>query len=412
MGKPRFALCLSCLLLLIPLLIHARRVLPTDTQRLVEQKYAGWSGVLRLWVFEGWSGGSESIASWLNRRIERFERAHPGVYVQPQYVDAEALAGFNDSGMLPPDMVLFPPGALDSPDGLIPVEPLPGVRLALAGCGRWNGKTFAVPVAMGGYMWAWNPALLDRIPGDWRDGSAVLAAPEPEPWRHWGAALLALCAGRRAAPAPESPDSSTLPPAGLDLGLPIGDSPASTEAPAPESARLPCRLPEDFRFSEKALSDFINGEVAALPVTQREIRRLQRLSDQGRGPDWRLSPGDAVFSDQLLCLGIVDRAAAQERQDLCARFLEGLLEGESQGELCRASAFSVTDVPSGYAAGDALAEMDAALRVDGLISPGCFGSSWRETANLIVRDFIDGGGESPALWRALKDASLQNPNIP
>ena len=74
MGKPRFALCLSCLLLLIPLLIHARRVLPTDTQRLVEQKYAGWSGVLRLWVFEGWSGGSESIASWLNRRIERFEK--------------------------------------------------------------------------------------------------------------------------------------------------------------------------------------------------------------------------------------------------------------------------------------------------------------------------------------------------
>ena len=34
------------------------QVLPLDRQPLIEKKYAGWSGVLRLWVFEGWPCGS------------------------------------------------------------------------------------------------------------------------------------------------------------------------------------------------------------------------------------------------------------------------------------------------------------------------------------------------------------------
>lgn len=198
--KPkRSALCLACLLLLAPLLIRAWQVLPLDRQPLIEKKYASWSGVLRLWVFEGWPCGAGSVSSWLNRCVASFEKDHPGVYVQPQYVDSDALADFYDSGIQPPDMLLFPPGLLRSPEGLVPVGPPAAVRPELTRFGLWEGTACATPVAMGGYMWAWNPALIDDIPADWRECDGELAVPEPEIWRRWDAALLALCAGRRAA---------------------------------------------------------------------------------------------------------------------------------------------------------------------------------------------------------------------
>jgi hypothetical protein len=92
MRKLRAALCLSCLMLLIPALMQAHRILPLDTRPLVSEKYAGWSGVLSLWIFEGWPCGNGSIAPWLNQCVASFEKAHPGVYVQPQYVDAGAIA--------------------------------------------------------------------------------------------------------------------------------------------------------------------------------------------------------------------------------------------------------------------------------------------------------------------------------
>ena len=61
MRKLRAALCLSCLMLLIPALMQAHRILPLDTRPLVSEKYAGWSGVLSLWIFEGWPCGNGSI---------------------------------------------------------------------------------------------------------------------------------------------------------------------------------------------------------------------------------------------------------------------------------------------------------------------------------------------------------------
>ena len=150
MHRLRTALCLALLLALVPLLALARNVLPQDNRDLVAKKYAGWSGVLRLWVFEGWDGGG-SLAAWLNRCIERFERRHPGVYIQPQPVDAGAMAAFGASGIRPPDMLLFPPGLLDSPEGLAAVDISEALREPLRRCGVWNGTTFAAPVASGDF---------------------------------------------------------------------------------------------------------------------------------------------------------------------------------------------------------------------------------------------------------------------
>ena len=84
---------------------------------------------------------------------------------------------------------------------------------------------------------------------------------------------------------------------------------------------------------------------------------------------------------------------------------------ESQAALSGAGAFGVTDAPSGYAAADPLALLDAKLRQPGLAAPNCLRKNWPENTELIVRKFLSGDGDSPALWRALAAALKENPNI-
>ena len=403
-------LCLLCLLLLIPALMKARQILPMDTRPLVAEKYAGWSGVLDLWIYEGWPCGSGSIAPWLNRCIADFEKAHPGVYIQPRFVDAGAITTLNDSGISPPDMLLFPPNLLSSPTGLTPLAPSERLRPALSDAGLWRGSYYAVPVAMGGYLWAWNTGLIDALPNTWSETDAILAVPEPEPYRHWDAALLALCAGRYAPTGDGFPSGSPQPlQDGLDLGLPSREH--LTPSPPPtDSATLARRLPRSFQWDSEAWRHFINGEAAAMPVTQREIRKLQALSEQGKGPSWQLERGDAPFTDQLLCLSIVDRPTAADRQQLSKAFLTWLLADECQSRLVIAAAFGVTEVSSGYSQGDPLAMLDAQLRAPDLCVPPVFGGERIQRAEEIVRKFTFNSEEAATLWPLFVEALCKKAN--
>lgn len=411
MRKLHSLLCLACLVLLVPLLLRARECLPVDPRSLVAEKYAGWSGVLRLWVFEGWASGDGGISPWLNRCIAGFEKGHPGVYVQPRYVDDGAIASINDSGILPPDMILIPPGLLNDPTGLMPLKPSAKLRSDLSDCGRWGEAVYALPVAMGGYLWAWNATLLDALPDSWREAGAPLSVPTPERWRRWDAALLALCSGQYSEAGNDGSASADIALPGLDLGLVGEETPAPSPTPVPDDqSLLPCRLPKDFQYDEDAWRHFINGESAAMPVTQREIRQLQALSSQDKGPDWQLARGDAAFTDQLLCLAVVEQRGTAAQQTLCVEFLDHLLSDECQQALHFASAIAVTEAGSGYGQDDPLATLEAALRADGLAAPRCFGSGWVSEAEGIVRDFISDSGESPSLWRHLLAILGENPN--
>ena len=95
------------------------------------------------------------------------------------------------------------------------------------------------------------------------------------------------------------------------------------------------------------------------------------LYAQGKGPDWRLA-GGCAFTDQLLCLALPEKPDNDPRLPLCGDFTRWLLSDECQGKLSLASAFSVTDAPSGYYPGDPLYQMDAALRSAGLVAPNVF----------------------------------------
>lgn len=316
MKKFRTALCLAVIALCLPGIYFAAKRLPQNNSALIGKKYAGWSGVLRIWAFEGWTGG-DLMAGWIGRCAAAFEKSHPGVYIEVKYVSAEQAQLRGESGVRPPDMILFPPGLLTSTSGLAALDVLP-VRADLLGC----GQGFAAPVALGGYVWAVNDAA---------EGTAV---PADEPWRQWS---------RAAAEGPARWEEIELEPPGVDLGLP-----ASADAAEP-------------------LARFLNGELGAVCVTQRELARLTRMSDQGRGPEWTLAPA-ANWTDQALYLSVP--ASGDERESLSMEFLAHLLTPECQAELTRANLFTVLDAPTGYPGGSAMEILDAALLRPGLtVSP-------------------------------------------
>jgi len=366
MRKLLETLCFICAALTLLSALIIGRMLPPGTQELVQEKYASWSGVLRIWVYEGWTGGSDAFAGWLNRCIASYEKQHNGVYVQAKYVDAAAILALETSGVRPPDMLLFPPGLLADPSALAALPELP-VRSTLAQAGEGR----AVPVALGGYAWAYNPSLIEEA------SPFTLAALPDEDFRSWSAALMSLCA---AAPSGQEPEAIELP--GVELGLPTGGFDTSS-----------------LIIEETALSKFIAGEAAAAAVSQREIVRLQQLSEQGKGPDWAIEVSALPFTDQLLMLGVVE--SNTERQALSVKFAQHLLTDECQSLLTHAGAFSVTDAPSGYSAADPLAKLDLALRRPTLTVPSAFGSGWRTICAQLLRGAGHDPNNIPELPKAL-----------
>ena len=400
-------LCAACVAAAIPgaLWLHSR--LPVDVQPLIEAKYGGWSGVLRLWVCEGWASGR--CAGWLNRCIAAYEKSRPGVYVQPQYVDTDAIASLDESGIAPPDLVLMPPGTGADARWFIPLASDPRLREGLPGS---IGEPRALPVMLGGYLWALNAERLPDLPGSWREVGTTLSVPTDEPFRRWSCALMGLCACRYA---PEGGGQSELS-GELELGLSGEATPAPAPTQPPMNAGLPCRLPENFAPMEDAFAAFARGELDAVPVTQREIRRLRALDEQGKGIDWRLAASGEAFTDQVLYLGIIDPASLSEevpdgpaRRELCLDFLRHLLSDECQGMLHLAGACSVTGALSGYAPGAAEAQMEAALRSGMPAVPGCFDRTWVQAVEPIVRKFLLGEGDAADLWPSVRARLQQNP---
>ena len=348
-------LCAALLIAAVPGILRAADVLPLRTQELVAEKYAGFSGVLRVWICEGWTDG-DAFSGWLNRCFSQFERAHEGVYVEATHVDEAALADLRGSGLRPPDAILFAPGMAVDAGALAPLNEMP-VREALRGC----GGGIAVPVALGGYAWVCN-----RDAADAAGSLAALAAARPadEPYRAWSAALLALGGA----------DEAEIEDPGIDLGLPEA-------APAVSSAGA---LPD----ATARLSAFAAGELAAIPVTQREIARLVRLDEQGGAPDWTIG-GAAAFTDQLLMMAVV--AGGGERQALAEALAAQLLAEECQAMLADYGMFNVVDALTGYAANSPYRAIDLALHAQSLIVPPALDGSWRERSSAALDGALSGG---------------------
>lgn len=378
----RKSLQLLCLICVLALIVAAARIfprLPADSQPYVEKKYAGWNGVLRGWISSEWTCGG-SFVRWLNACAAGFEKRHEGVYLEFTEVDAAAMADLGDSGIRPPELVLFSPGVQADAARLLPLD-----AQAALNC----GSDRALAVAMGGYIWVYNRALCDGAPTI-NDQDVLTLLPDGG-GRSFSAAAVALLSGES-----DGGEEITLPDPGLDLGLP---------AMAQSGVEL--------IQSEDALTYFINGKLPWLVVTQAELARLIRLRDAGRGPDWACAAtGEVSCGDQLLLLGVVDQSdeAGGQREALAAEFAAYLLGEDCQKKLADIGGFAVTDVQL-YSSHSAYAPMEALLRSRALAVPDAFSEHSVADAGAIVREFLRGniGAEATLMRLGLEIEGYESP---
>lgn len=395
------------LIAMIALAPFAAASLTAGRENMVQKSMYSWTGVLRLWKCEGWQSGNGTLTAWLNECIAAFEKKHPGVYVQVTEVSTETMAAFTKASVNPPDMILYAPSMLEAPYSLMQVEESVPVRRTLASMGLWQGKRYAVPVALGGYAMAINSRMLAETPADWSEAAvsegALLSVPADGAYRSWSAALISLFAGSYA----QQGGSERAPVGeGIDLGLAEG---TPEETVQPEKAEtvlipnsLPASLPEDFRTLEGVYSLFASGEIAAMPVTQREIRRLQLLSETGKAPDWRAEAMGVPFTDQAALLSIVSwpRDDLEARQELCLELMRLMLSEEMQRKMTVSRAFPVREMAGLYRSVSGMREIEEALGSDALLTVPVFGGEWREYADRLM-DAIGAGGETQAAYEAL-----------
>jgi len=336
--------------------------LPPDNRGLVSEKYSGWSGVLRVWIYEGWTRSAGSLAGWLNQCGASFEKKHSGVYVQIKYVDENILPSMDDSGLIPPDVILFPPGLLDNADGLLLLPDMP-VRTP------FRRSSFCVPVAAGGYCWAVS-----------RDSESSTAGIAPDgAWNSRSAALLSMGGYASAKPSelPELP--------GIDLGLPA----LSTE-------------PGAILRDHTSLKQFIRGELKAVLVTQDELRYMEQRAQTQSVPDFEITIGTAGFTDQLLLAAALK--SDSEREALSKEFILHLLGEACQQQLCEAGYLGVTDLPCSCPPADPLSLLDAALRRESTVIAPFFRKNWRTECEVLANS-AENTNNIPFLPKALFEFS-------
>ncbi|MDL2206256.1 hypothetical protein LJC33_05025 [Eubacteriales bacterium OttesenSCG-928-N13] len=381
------------LVLMVPML---PQWLPDASESMVARRYDSWSGVLRIWVCTQWQPGSGSFVPWLNKVSSSFQRKHPGVYVQVQPVTSKLLTSFAEGDVSPPDMLLFAPGMLSSAENLLALNERNELRATLVDAGRYQGTPYAVPVAMGGYAWATNARLIDGSPLDDQiqlpapakkgDPYYLMDAPMDTDGVCWSGALMSLL---QYIPSAENEQiARTLVGEGLDLGLESVETPAPTPpAPVlPSELFHPSPVPDDFRQLDSVLNHFRSGKLAAIPVTQAEIRKLDALSEQGRAPEWEIMPGIEQYTDQLALFSIVnyERNHLAERQALCVAYLNLLLGEDAQTQLSSIRALPVVNISPIYSGQSAMAQLAHSYSAEMLICPNAFDTGFRERAKLAL----------------------------
>lgn len=359
MRKILTIICALLLAILLPVSFLVAQGLPADTGRYIEKKYAGWSGVLQAWICCEWNAAG-SFVSWLNRCAADFEKKHNGVYIEFTAVEASAMREMLESNVRKPELIFFSPGVLADSAGLISLEIPHSLRSDL------QSTSFAIPVAMGGYIWVYNSSLAASAPARSADLNLTLLADDAA--RRFSCAAIALLSGASS----ESDDMDDMPDARLDLGLPV-------------SAQSKGQI---FQTSE-ALELFIEGKLPWTIVTQAELKKLFSLREKGRGPDWKCAPGGSfAWTDQLLLVSCVQQSgtAAQERIALAAEFAAGLFLSDAQQALSSIGAFSPTGEMI-YSSFSPYAELDALLASRPLAHPDIFSEYSLRDHSSIVRDY-------------------------
>ncbi len=336
------------LCLLIILAFKAYHRLPDPSASRLSGFYEGFSGVIRVWACEGWQPGTGSLSQWLNAAAASFEKSHDGVYIQITYVSEETLRAFNHAAENPPDMLIFSPGMLSGPDDLLALSTSEALRRELID----KGDGYAIPIACGHYAWAINTSLSDTL------SESTMAIPVDQQRTGYSAALAALLTGNIASDTGQRTTENRY---GTDLGLPVDEA-----APEPENtvdtAREEIIPGADSIQTPDAYRMFTGKQAHATIVTQRELMRLQTLSDAGRAPDYAIMHTGELFTDQIAYISIVNlpKSDLSERQKISRAYIDFLLTDAIQSRLTSVKAFPTANIPPIYTSTPGFREMEDA----------------------------------------------------
>ncbi len=332
---------LAILLLVAAVVLGVRALdgLPADNAPAVRKKYDTWAGVLRVWVVEDWQVGTGSLERWLNACAAAFEKSCDGVYVNVQPVPADAVRRFLTTGVNPPDMIVYPPGLLESADGLRALSVTADFKPGLEEVGLYEDARYAAAVLTDAHVWIYDPGRLKSLPADMAEVAAACREADLP-------ALVCLNSGLR----PAEGTARVLP--GVDIGLPGG--PTATPEPV---GTVACRVGADFLVSDAEYDLFAAGDVDAFVGDLSDLLRVSLRSD------WAASvTGAAAWTDDMALISLVARGGdrADERAALCEAYVNTLLS-DGQALAAKAGALPVARGANAYAGDLALAPIEAAL---------------------------------------------------
>ena len=357
---------LSCFLtwfLLAFLGISLAKSPQTHQELIFNQRYETPSGVIRVWVYEGWQPGKSSLVRWLNGCASLYERQNDGLYLYITPVEESVMLSLGTGEFTPPDLVFFPPGLYETGSTFISIRNV--TNLSNLRPEFFSLPDRVLPVAMGGYCWAYSSS--GEFPADLKQLQA--AAYPDSPYHSWsGAAILSSTYTFTQHFFIEESRP------GLDLGLAESPESAPTPIPTSDPQNGEKTFPgPDFRFSGEILSEFCEG-LPAILISQRELYRLSELAD---APDFHiLRTGESMLADQIWL------AAAPEgpRADAAADFVHFLLSEKCQARLGEIGCFSVTGLTGLYPPGSQMGILEQSVAEAQLAVPPAFSGYWRETA--------------------------------
>jgi len=323
--------------------ICAFSTLPDDNSAIVKEKYNDWTGVIRIWVCDEIK---PTPLTWLNSCAADYEKTVSGTYISIQRTTASAITHFAESGINPPDMIIWQAGLLDSTEGLHEITGEFPVRSGLV------QSAYAVPILTDAYAWIYDPAEIPAIPADMYDIPVVCRGDDL-------IAMTALSSGKRSA----GSIKSVIP--GVDLGL-------SGESPAPEmdAGNIVCRASSSLTVTGDPVTALREGDSAAAVGNISEITALYSEGYKA------LVTGDHTYTGAPVLCSVIEKdvSSAEERRARCEDFITYLMsEGQKKAHL--SGLMPAAEGVAAYAGDPVLSYIEAQLAGLECISPPYFGSA-------------------------------------
>ncbi len=288
--------------------------------------------LLRIWTVDSPGGAS----SWLTGQLRQWEKQHPGVTTYVRQVSSDMLT---EEDAVLPDIVLYAPGDVASPEGLF--MPLSGgaadrdglLREELLRCGRYRNVQYGLPLCWGAWVLAINSSL--------EPGSAAT----PAPTTLLGKPVATDQADATPTPGYPLPAASR---ADCALQSPAGTALFTLGTLLDDMARPP--LPEGFAQSPsgEVYSGFLRQAWATAMLTTGQLTALTSLASSGGAFPFRALTAQDVITDQVWLASVTPDAPKE-----AALLLAHLTSAPAQEALSAQGLFPVRADMALYAAGTA-----------------------------------------------------------